>query len=63
MSEQRYTICGDDSGHKYFVKAEDVNDFYTWVESFDIIGSEYEGPEFTYNRIDGCFTFTDPKCE
>jgi hypothetical protein len=63
--EQRYRICGDNSGHEYFIKVEDVDAFYQWVESTEDeeIALEYEGPDFEENRIDGRFTFTDPKNE
>ena len=58
----RYRIIGDDSGHKYFVKVEDVENFHAWCDSFnENVG--YEGPDFNENRIDGRFTFTDPRCE
>ena len=61
---QRYRIIGDESGHEYFIKVEDEELFYTWVEAteaYEYIG--YEGPDFDENRIDGRFTFTDPRCE
>lgn len=59
---QRYKICGDNSGHEYFVPVEQVDAFYKWVESTEDI-AEYIGPDFDDNRIDGAFTFTDPRCE
>jgi hypothetical protein len=59
---QRYTICGDDSGHEYFIPVEEVKAFYTWVEAGPYWDG-YEGPEFDDKRIDGTFTFTDPRCE
>lgn len=62
--EQRYKICGDNSGHEYFIRVQDVDIFYKWVDSFEFdFNGEYEGPDFDDNRIDGTFTFTDPRCE
>lgn len=61
---QRYRIVGDNSGHEYFIKVEDEEIFEEWVESteaYENVG--YEGPDFEDNRIDGRFTFTDPRCE
>ncbi len=60
---QRYKICGDDSGHRYFIPVEQEQNFYLWVESFTADLSTYDGPSFDKNRIDGRFTFTDPRCD
>lgn len=63
MSEQRYRILGDDSGHQYFIPVEQEKLFELWLKTFDEDwDSEYEGPDFNENRIDGRFTFTDPRC-
>ena len=62
MSEKRYRIVGDNSGHKYFIQVGQEDLFYAWVESeeaYENVG--YEGPDFNENRIDGNFTFTDPR--
>jgi hypothetical protein len=61
--DQRYVILSDESGHDYFVPVGQEEKFEEWVQSFEE-GTEddYEGPEFDSNRIDGRFTFTDPKC-
>ncbi len=61
---QRYCIKGDNSGHEYFVKVDEEQLFDAWVESteaYEEVG--YEGPDFDENRIDGRFTFTDPRCD
>lgn len=61
---QRYRIIGDDSGHDYFIKVGDEELFESWVkseEAYEDVG--YEGPDFSENRIDGRFTFTDPRNE
>lgn len=61
---QRYCICGDDSGHEYFIPVGQVAQFAKWVEWTEGDGDhDYDGPEFDGNRIDGTFTFTDPRCE
>ena len=61
---QRYRIMGDESGHEYYVPVELEGQFDAWVKSFeeDDEGG-YDGPGFDENRIDGRFTFTDPRCE
>ena len=63
----RYRIMGDGSGHKYFVPTDQVAIFELWLgtfeDDFDPEFSFYDGPDFSENRIDGRFTFTDPKCE
>ena len=61
---QRFRICSDESGHDYFIPVELVDQFYAWVESCeDDTESGYDGPGFDDHRIDGRFTFTDPRCE
>jgi hypothetical protein len=65
---QRFRIKGDGSGHKYFIKVGDEEKvFEAWLETFeedwDPEFKKYDGPDFNDRRIDGRFTFTDPKCE
>ena len=60
---QRYSIVSDNSGHEYFVKVEEVDDFYTWVEATDEDDEDIDIGKYDDNRIDGRFTFTDPRCE
>jgi len=65
-SEQRYFIKSDDSSHKYFIPVDQEEEFEAWVASFDDPYGEltpYTGPDFDANRIDGTFTFTDPRCD
>lgn len=61
MSEQRYAIASDDSGHQYYVRVEKLDEFYEWVENFDPYQDDDEPPHG--ERIDGKFTFTDPRCD
>lgn len=63
MEATRYKICGDDSGHDYFVPLDQVDTFYLWVESSTSDLSTYKGPSFDAYRIDGRFTFADPRNE
>jgi hypothetical protein len=60
---QRYRICGDDSGHEYYIPVEQEEEFYAWVQSTENGDEDWNGREFDENRIDGTFTFTDPRCE
>jgi len=56
---QRYAIGGDNSGHEYFIKVEELDEFYKWAEDEDT-----EDPDkYDEYRIDGHFTFTDPRNE
>lgn len=64
---QRYCIMGDDSGHEYFVEVGMEGEFSEWLhaeypEPEDKI-YPYSGHDYEKNRIDGRFTFTDPRCE
>lgn len=62
--EIRYVIRGDDSGHDYFVPVGLEKAFEEWVDwTANYQDGPYTGPDFDENRIDGRFTFTDPKCE
>jgi hypothetical protein len=61
----RYRIRGDNSGHKYFVPVDQEEIFDLWLrtfeDDFDPEFNHYDGPDFDENRIDGRFTFTDPR--
>lgn len=59
---RRYSIQWDDSGHKYFVEVGMEGEFERWLQA-EIEGLEYNGHDYENNRIDGTFTFTDPRCE
>ena len=63
---KRYRIMGDGSGHKYFIEVGDEGVvFEMWLETFeggwDPEFEPYNGPDFSDRRIDGRFTFTDPR--
>ena len=64
-TEQRYRITGDDSGHEYFIEVGMEGEFELWLQTFEdpIAEENYEGHDYDKNRIDGNFTFTDPRCE
>jgi len=71
--ERRYSIQGDDSGHDYFVEVGMEGEFERWVQAeadfddADVPGRHdeihYDGHNYEENRIDGNFTFTDPRDE
>ena len=67
VAERRYSIQGDDSGHDYFVEVGNEGEFENWVQAeFDVADegeSYYVGHDYEKNRIDGRFTFTDPRNE
>jgi len=56
---RRFCIMGDSSGHEYFIPLDQVEQFETWAND---VYNDDEGPDFDDNRIDGTFTFTDPRC-
>jgi hypothetical protein len=64
MSEQRYCITSD-GDHEYFIEVGMEGEFERWlaaeIENYADLG--YEGHDYEKNRIDGRFTFTDPRCE
>ena len=60
--QKRFTIVSDNDGHDYYIPVESKDEFYEWLE--DEERSTYaESDKYAYCRIDGTFTFTDPKCE
>jgi len=59
IPEVRYQICSDNSGHEYFIAVDFVNVFYKWAEDEDP-----EDPNlYDDYRIDGHFTFANPRCD
>lgn len=64
-SEQRYRVMADESGHEYFIPVGQEQLFEQWVASTEEVYADldYTGPDFNENRIDGHFTFTDPRNE
>jgi hypothetical protein len=62
-NEERYQILADESGHEYFVRVGQENAFDEWVASSEDDEVFYEGHDFNDSRIDGRFTFTDPRNE
>jgi hypothetical protein len=60
---QRYCLVSDNSGHKYAIPVHETDAFYQWVEitEDDERMLEYTGEGFDSYRVDGRFTFTDPR--
>lgn len=56
MSERRYFIGGDQSGHQYAVPVELREEWFAWLN----LDEDNEVPTGAL-RIDGDFTFTDPQ--
>ena len=59
---RRYSIQSD-GDHDYFVEIGMEGEFERWMESFEDPDIEYVGNDYENNRIDGRFTFTDPRCD
>jgi hypothetical protein len=60
---KRYCITSDDSGHEYFIEVGMEGEFENWLKTFEDPDFEYDGYDYEENRIDGRFTFTDPRCD
>ncbi len=59
---KRYRIIGDESGHEYFVEVGMEGEFENWlVAETEYENARYAGHDYNANRIDGRFTFTDPR--
>jgi hypothetical protein len=58
---KRYKIMADNSGHEYFIPVSQESEFEAWVEQTE--NGEETNFDFEENRIDGRFTFTDPRNE
>ena len=58
---RRYAIHSD-GDHKYFVEVGMEGEFEAWIDS-ELGNCLYQGHDYEKNRIDGRFTFTDPRCE
>lgn len=58
----RYRIVGDNSGHQYYIPVENQAEWDAFMELDEDDESSWDVPSFAV-RIDGRFTFTDPKCE
>jgi hypothetical protein len=59
---ERYFVGSDNSGHEYYVPISKRDDFQAWAELPEDDEAGWEVPEYA-KRIDGRFTFTDPRCE
>ena len=62
MQVERYFIGHDDSGHQYFVPMSRHDDWIKWSSLPEDDETGWNVPDYA-TRIDGRFTFTDPKCE
>jgi hypothetical protein len=58
----RYRIGSDNSGHRYFYLVDREAEFSAWQELDEDDERSWTEPSFA-TRIDGRFTFTDPRCE
>jgi hypothetical protein len=58
----RYRIVGDYSGHNYYIPAERSEDWNKFTQIPENDERSWDVPDWAV-RIDGRFTFTDPRCE
>lgn len=58
-TEKRFCICADESGHEYYIPVDQVGEFDAWVRATE--NGDFSGEGFDDSRIDGHFTFTDPR--
>lgn len=61
MEEIRYEIAGDNSGHEYYIPVDKSDHWYEWLELPDDDPLSWEEPDYAV-RIDGGFSFTNPRC-
>ena len=59
---ERYFIGGDNSGHEYYVPVSREDEFREWAELPEEDERGWDAPEWA-TRIDGTFTFVNPRCE
>lgn len=57
----RYRIVGDNSDHEYYIPVERSADWEVFMAIDEDDERSWDVPEFA-KRIDGNFTFTDPRC-
>jgi hypothetical protein len=60
VSEQRYFLSSDNSGHHYVVPVENRDEWWAWLEIPDDDERAWDAPVFA-RRVEGGLTFTDPK--
>lgn len=58
----RYRTGSDNSGHRYFYPVDNQRQFQAWTELDEDDERGWVTPSYAI-RIDGTFTFTDPRCE
>lgn len=58
--QQRFCLVGDDSGHMYAIPVNKQNDWYAFLDLPDEDPKSWDVPDWA-NRIEGNFTFTDPR--
>ncbi len=61
-SELRYFIGHDNSGHRYYVPVERQAEWWKWTEIPEDDEAGWIEPDYAV-KIEGGFTFTDPRCE
>lgn len=60
--QQRYILVGDDSGHKYVIPEEKADDWSAFMDLPEDDPASWDVPEWA-KRVEGKFTFTDPKTD
>lgn len=58
----RFKIVGDNSGHDYYIPVERSGEWETFIGLDENDEASWDVPDYAV-RIDGRFTFTDPRCE
>ena len=59
---QRYHYVADDSGHHYYIPVEKSKEWELFCEFDDDDERGWDVPEWAV-RINGTFSFTDPRCD
>lgn len=62
MSETRYRLEYDESGHRYVIPVDREDEWDAWHELPSSDPRSWEVPDFA-KRVEGDLTFTNPRCE
>lgn len=58
----RFRIVSDNSGHDYYIPVDKTEEWRRFSEIDEDDPASWDVPLFA-KRIDGRFTFTDPRCD
>jgi hypothetical protein len=60
MTQQRYKLVSDNSGHDYVIPVEKSDDWYKFMDLDEDDPASWDVPEWA-RMVEGGLTFTDPQ--